>query len=131
MTPLRRAVGYLAGQAVLGVAWWVLMLASDGSRRLFFDDEGWEVARTIMTADLLLFAGGAATTALLLRRQRPSARPIGWATVGGTTYATILAISWWFDSTAEPLGAFAMAASLILTVGALLVGLRSIELAES
>lgn len=131
MTSLRLAVGYLAGQAVMGVAWWLLMLASDAFRRLFFDDEGWEITRTIMTADLLLYAGGAAVTALLLHRRSPLARPIGWITVGGTTYATILAISWWIDSTAEPLGAFAMAASLVLTVGALIVGLRSADPLES
>lgn len=115
----RLAAGYLALQGVAGVLWWMLLLASDWVRdRFFVGADGWAAGRSLLLADVVVFALGSLTAAALVHRGHPWAQRAVWVTVGATCYATLVAVGWVAESIGRPLGLAAMATSLVATVAA-------------
>ncbi|MEM9615673.1 MAG: hypothetical protein AAF962_23065 [Actinomycetota bacterium] len=112
----RPAVAYLAAQGAAGLAWWVLLLASDTVRDLFFvGAEGWASGRSLLLADVIVFALGSLAAAGLAHRRHSWARPAVWVVVGATAYATLVAVGWLIESIGEPLGPAMMAPALVGT----------------
>lgn len=117
MVDRRPAAGYLIIQGIAGAAWWVLLFTSEAVRNLFFVDvTGWEAGRTILLADLLMFAGASLVSGYLIATESKLARPATWATIGATTYATLVALGWVFGGIGHLLGFVVMVLSLGLTV---------------
>ncbi len=113
----RLAAGYFALQGVAGVLWWVLLLASDWVRdRFFVGADGWAAGRSLLLADVVVFALGSLTAAALVQRGHPWAQRAAWVTVGATFYATLVAAGWVVESIGRPLGLVLMAISLVATV---------------
>ncbi len=105
---------YLIAQGIGGILWWIGLLSSERVRG-WFVPEGWEAARTLMIADLVLFGGGSVATGLAMLRRSQWASPLLWALTGVVAYATLVSVSWLDDPIGHWLGLAFMIPSLALT----------------
>ncbi len=84
------AVIWLCVQGVLGILWWVLVLAWPDFRALFVAPGAPPFTlHAYALPDAAIIIGGSFAAALGLRRERPWARPALWFTAGGVAYATL------------------------------------------
>lgn len=117
MTTLIARLGpsYLIAQGIGGIVWWIGLLGSERVRG-WFVPEGWEAARTLLIADVVLFGLGSIVVGLAITRQSAFAGPLSWALTGVVAYATLVSVSWLFDPIGHWLGLVFMVPSLVLTV---------------
>jgi len=88
-------VGYLAAQAVLGVAWWALLAASPTVRGWFELMPGHpEVMDAWVFADIGVVVVGSAVAAVGLHLGRVWATAVLWFTAGAIVYPSIFLFGW-------------------------------------
>lgn len=88
----RTATTYFAIQGVAGIVWWVLLFTTDLVRDLFFvDAAGWDAGRSILIADVAMFAGASLVTAWLVATSSSLARPGR----RGSPWALLRTPRWW------------------------------------
>lgn len=94
--PVERVfVGYLAAQAVLGVAWWVLLSASPTVRAWFELMPGNpEVMDAWVFADIGVVVVGSGFAAFGLATGRRWTTAVLWFTAGAIVYPTIYLLGW-------------------------------------
>jgi hypothetical protein len=86
---------YLVVQAVVGLAFWVGLAASEDVRELFeLVPEIRSVTTAWLLADLLVGVLGSALGAYALWRDRSWALPVIAFTTGGIVYPTVMLVSW-------------------------------------
>lgn len=96
LAPIERvAVGYLAAQAVLGIAWWIALTTSTTVRGWFELMPGEpQVMDAFVFADVIVVVVGSGLGAWAVARQRRSATAILWFTAGGIVYPTLYLLGW-------------------------------------
>jgi hypothetical protein len=91
----RRCAAYLALQAVLGVAFWVLMASSESWRsHLELMAEHPPVTDAFAIADIFGVVTASAAGAWALDNGRPWAVPAVWFAAGGIVYPTLYLFGW-------------------------------------
>ena len=86
---------YLVVQAVVGLAFWVGLAASEDIRELFeLAPERRSVTSAWLLADLLVGVLGSAVGAYALWRDRSWTLPVIAFTTGGIVYPTVMLVSW-------------------------------------
>ncbi len=130
MTNLANRFGpsYLIAQGVGGILWWIGLLSSERVRSWFVPD-GWQAARTLVIADIVLFGLGSVATGLALMRQSAWSVPMVWALTGVAAYATLVAAAWLAEPVEHWLGLAFMVPSLALT-GIVAAAHHQLELAR-
>jgi hypothetical protein len=85
------AVIYLALQAALVAAWWLMLWLVPSTRTLFLAAPDWPPATLLAFAlpDLAILVIGSAAAAMGLRRQAAWTRPLLWLVAGAVGYATL------------------------------------------
>lgn len=117
MSTGRLASSYLIVQGVAGLVWWVLLLAAEPVRDLFFPNaDGWPAGRTLLLADVVMFGLVSILAGGLALRSHRWAGPVGWIALGATAYATLVAVGWLGQPIDHWLGAAAMAPTLLATM---------------
>jgi len=112
----RLAAGYLALQAVLGVAWWAALLASPAIRSWFeLMPERHSGLDAFFFADVVMFIGGSASSAIAIVRRWSTAPLLTAFTAGGTAYATLHLAGWVLLERSGAVGMVPMAAATVLT----------------
>jgi len=91
----RWATTYLVIQAVLGVAWWIV-LAYSSTVRSWFEllPHRTSALDSFVLADLAVFIGGSMTSGWLLWRRSRWASLVAACTAGGLAYATLCLVAW-------------------------------------
>lgn len=116
MVPRRWAVAYLALQAVLVVAWWSAMVASDAVREVFeLDADRPEVLDAYLLADLVVLAGGSAVAATAVARRLPWARVATTVAAAGAAYPTLQLAAWVLGGGDGAIGLGPMAVASVVT----------------
>lgn len=82
---------YLALQAALVAAWWLMLWLAPNTRTLFLPTPDWPTATLLAFAlpDLTVLVLGSAAAAVGLQRHTPWARPLLWFVAGAVAYATL------------------------------------------
>ena len=89
------AVAYLIAQALSGVVWWALLLASATFRSWFeLSTDRHGVLDAFLIADATVFIGGSVVSAWAIRTRWRWQTVVAAATAGGLAYATLLLASW-------------------------------------
>jgi len=107
--------GYLAAQAVLGVAWWIT-LASSGTVRGWFElmPDHHAVMDAFVFADVAVVVVGSAVSAVAVERGSSLAVPAVFFTAGGIVYPTLYLLGWVsFTGVGSPLLAAMVAVSTL------------------
>lgn len=110
------AVAYLVAQAVLTVAWWMLLRASPDARSAFELAPERDVLDAFLVADLAVFVVGSLVSALAIKRGWPGATAIVWFTAGGVVSATVLLIALVVGAGSAASGVAPMIAASLATV---------------
>ncbi len=110
------AVGYLGGQAVLVVAWWVGLSVSSDFRELFeLDRSSMRPLDAFVVADAVVLAVGSLAGAVLAARSSRWAAPVVALVAGGSAYATLYLAAWVQQGGAGAFGLLPMTAATLAT----------------
>lgn len=109
-------IGYLVAQAVLTVAWWLLLRASTGARSSFELSPQSAVLDAFLVADLAVFVAGSLASALAIHRRWISRTAIVWFTAGGIVSATTFLVALVLAAGSAATGIAPMVAASVATV---------------
>ena len=114
----RIAIGILAVEGVLGLAWLALLATVPAAGRWFLPEHlDPALLRTLAVADIVFFAAAPLACAFGLARRARWAQPVLWAHAGGIVYAAL-----WGWGLVVVTGA-GWAGALLMTPGALVIPL--------
>lgn len=86
---------YFGAQAVVGVAFWLLVAEVAPVRKLFeMDPHQHAVTNSYLFADIFIGIIGSALAAVAVRRSSRSDVPLAMFTAGGMVYATLYLVGW-------------------------------------
>ena len=109
-------VGYLSGQALVCVAWWLALATLPGVRARFELAPGSpQTLNAFVAADLAVFVMGSALGAWGMAHRAGWAPMVVAGTAGGAAYATLYLASWVSHGGAGLLGVVPMVGATVVT----------------